>query len=108
MYELSLVPCKGNARSVLVQAFVVDDISTINNIHVEEIKKSYAHLSNIYFSDVCRSTDFLEIDILIGSSYLWNFQEESVITGEPKKPLAVKTVPGWVLSGSVAGGLFLF
>ena len=103
VYELSLGSLNGNARSVRVQAFVVDEISTINNIHVEEIKKSYAHLSNVYFSDVCRSADFLEIDILIGSNYLWNFQEGPVIRGGPKEPVAVKTVLGWVLSGPVSG-----
>ena len=44
----------------------------INYIHNEEIKKSYSNLSILYFSDVCKSADFLEIDILIGSNYLWN------------------------------------
>ena len=101
VYEMILAPLKRNVEGVKVEAFVVDEISTIHNIHVERIKKDYAHLCNVYFSDVCRSEDILEIDVLIGSNYLWNFQLGEVIRGGQQEPVAVKTLLGWSLSGPV-------
>ena len=103
VYEVALAPLHGHGRSVVVEAFIVDEISTISNIHVEKVKLDYEHLSNIYFSDVSKF-DVLEIDILIGSNHLWNFQEGQVIRGGLKEPVAVKTALGWVLSGPVAVG----
>ena len=70
VYEMIFAPLKRNAEGVKVEAFVVDEISTSHNIHVEKIKKDYAHLCNMYFSDVCKSEDILEIDVLIGSNYM--------------------------------------
>ena len=102
VYKVTLAPLKGNGEGVKVEAFVVDEISTIHNIHVETIKKDYAHLCNVYFSDVCRSEDILEIDVLIGSNYLWSFQLGEVIRGGQQEPVAVKTLLGWCLSGPVA------
>ena len=92
VYEVTLAPLKKNGDGVKVEAFVVDEISTIHNIHVERIKKDYAHLCNVYFSDVCRYGDILEIDVLIGSNYLWNFQLGEVIRGGQQEPVAVKTL----------------
>ena len=102
-YQVTLVPVRGHGRSVTVEAFAVDEMSTIDNIHVEKVKLNYEHLSNIYFSDVSK-LDILEIDILIGSNYLWNFQEGQVIRGGLKQPVVVKTALAWVLSGPVAAG----
>ena len=102
VYEVTLAPLKRNGEGVKVEAFVVDEISTIHNIHVETIMKDYAHLCNVYFSDVCRSEDIVEIDVLIGSNYLWNFQLGEVIRGGQQEPVAVKTLLGWCLSGPVA------
>ncbi|XP_065053577.1 uncharacterized protein LOC135682559 isoform X2 [Rhopilema esculentum] len=100
VYELELEPLH-NGKSVTVEAFLVDEISTISNVHVEEIKKNYQHLCDIYFSDVSRSEDLLEIDILIGANYLWSFHEGQVIRGGQQDPVAIKTVLGYVLSGPV-------
>ena len=102
VYELELEPLH-NGKSVTVEAFLVDEISTISNVHVEEIKKNYQHLCDIYFSDVSRSEDLLEIDILIGANYLWSFHEGQVIRGGQQDPVAIKTVLGYVLSGPVKG-----
>ena len=106
VYELLLEPLKNNGKSVNVEAFLVDDICTISNIHVEQVKRNYEHLRDIYFSDVSRSEDLLEIDILVGSNYLWCFQEGDVIRGGQHEPVAIKTVLGWVLSGPVQGKNF--
>ena len=106
VYELSLEPLSDSGKSVRVEAFLVDDICTISNIHVEQVKRNYKHLRSIYFSDVSRSEDLLEIDILVGSNYLWCFQEGDVIRGGQHEPVEIKTVLGWVLSGPVRGKNF--
>ena len=42
----------------------------------------------------------LSIDTLIGSDYLWYFQDGETIQGEEAHdPVAIKTKLGWVLSG---------
>ena len=38
-----------------VEDYFVDDICTISNVHVEQGKRNYKYLRDIYFSDVSRS-----------------------------------------------------
>ena len=75
--EFSLGPMRGE-KKVKIQAFVVNNIASIPNIHVERVKKNYPHLMNVYFSDVSRC-DTLEVSCLVGSDYIWAFQEGEVI-----------------------------
>ena len=100
--NFSLGPLNGS-KHVKMEAFVVNDIASIPNIHVEVVKETFLHLTSVWFSDVCRNDDFLEIDCLIGSDWLWSFQEEETIRGGPQEPVAVKTSLGWVLSGPLQG-----
>ena len=86
--------------------FAVDDITSIANIHVEDVKKLYPHLHMIYFSDVSRFEDQLSIQILIGSDFQWEFMEGEEIRGGPHEPVAIKTPLGWVLSGPLKGEKF--
>eukprot|EP00794_Sanderia_malayensis_P017909 gene17909-biopygen12897 len=53
--------------------------------------------------NVSRSEDTLEVDCLIGSDWLWQFQKGETIRGGPEKPVAVKTSLGWVISGPLKG-----
>ena len=101
--EFSLCSLKGGNR-VQIQCFVVDDIARISNIHVGQIRQHYPHLHMIYFSDFPRhDEDKLQIDILIGSDFLWQFLEGETIRGGPQEPVAVRTTLGWVLSGPLRG-----
>ena len=45
----------------------------------------------------------LSIQILIGSDFIWQFQEGESLRGGPNEPVAVKTTLGWVLSGPLRG-----
>ena len=69
-------------------------ISSIQNGHVELARNEYPHLKGLWFSDVCKAQDELEIDILVGADYLWNFQKECTIRGKPDEPVAVQTELG--------------
>ena len=102
--EISLSSSQGK-NGILIEAFVVNDISDIPNVHVETVKKKFSHLANLWFSDVCRFGDILEVDCLIGSDS-WQFQEGETIRGGPDEPVAVKTTLGWVLSGPLKGEKF--
>eukprot|EP00794_Sanderia_malayensis_P018483 gene18483-biopygen15572 len=101
VYELGLRPLKDKDKSVIIQAFVVAEISSISNFHVEELKKNYNQISNVYFSDVSRTEDVLEIDVLIGADYMWSFQEGRQIRGGQNEPVAIKKTLGWVVSGPI-------
>ena len=43
----------------------------------------------------------MAIDVLIGTDYLWYNQGGEIIKGQPGKPVAMKTILGYVLSGPV-------
>eukprot|EP00794_Sanderia_malayensis_P012361 gene12361-biopygen9857 len=94
---------KEGKKNVEIEAYVVKDISSIPNIHIETVKKDFAHLNKVWFADVSRCSSMLEIDCLIGSDFLWAFQEDETIRGGPGEPVAVKTSLGWVLSGPLKG-----
>eukprot|EP00112_Aurelia_sp_Birch-Aquarium-sp1_P020150 Seg5125.3 transcript_id=Seg5125.3/GoldUCD/mRNA.D3Y31 product="hypothetical protein" protein_id=Seg5125.3/GoldUCD/D3Y31 len=88
VFKCSLSPLfVGNP--VEVEAFEVDQISNVANIHVEHIKHNFAHLTNVFFSDVSRNEEILEIDILCGSNFVWSFQDGERIQGGPGEPIAV-------------------
>ena len=46
-----------------LEAYIVDNVSSIQNNHVELVKKNYAHLKNIWFSDVCRERNLLKLTV---------------------------------------------
>ena len=67
---------------------------------------SLLSLKFIWFSDVCRNEDVLDIQVLIGSDYQWEFLEGEQIRGGPHEPVTIKTSLGWVLSGQLKGESF--
>ena len=71
--HVDLAPVGGGKISSL-EAIVVPEISQVQNGHLEIARNYYPHLANIWFSDVCQKDEKLEIDILVGTDYLWRFQ----------------------------------
>lgn len=96
--RIDLTPV-GGGKVLLIEAFVVPEISRVQNEHLEIVRKDYPHLSNTWLSDVCKERDDLEIDVLIGADYLWTFQAGNVVRGEAHEPVAVETELGWVILG---------
>ena len=62
-------------------------------------KNDFPHLRDLWFSDVCQTKEGLEIDLLIGADYLWEFQRGRTVRGKSKEPVAIETELGCVLSG---------
>ena len=102
VFEIPLIPLCGG-RKVSVEAFLINEISSIKNEHIERVTNDYPYLQNLVFSDCSSHEDYLEIDLLIGSDYLWQFHEGEVIRGGQEEPVAVKTSLGWVISGPLKG-----
>ena len=100
--EFSLTSLRGG-KVVNISCFVVDLITSIVNVHPEEVKKQCKYLNNVSFSDVSRHNEMLSIQILIGSDFIWQFQESESLRGGPNEPVAVKTTLVWVLSGPLRG-----
>ena len=63
------------------------------------VKKRFAYLQGIKFSDETLPGEHLHLDILIGSDLLWSLLEGHVIKRERGKPVAVLTKFGWTISG---------
>ena len=89
----------GGGKILSLESYVVPEITSITNVHVELVKNYYSHLADLWFSDVNRAEDILHVDLLIGADYLWYFQKNHIIRGEPDEPVAIDTELGWVLSG---------
>ena len=90
---INVSPIEGQ-KVIQMDAHVVPEISSIQNGHLELVKGEYPHLKRLWFSDVCKGLDGLEIDVLLGADYLWNFQKDFTIRGKPDEPVAVKTELG--------------
>ena len=100
--NFSISPVNGG-ESVNVECFVVPEIASIVNEHVEFVKHDYPHLKRLYFSDVAKNKEDLEVDILVGANFIWQFQKGETIRGGPNDPVAIHTTLGWVLSGPLKG-----
>ena len=98
--RLDLKPLFGN-EVVSVDAYVVPEISVIRNQHLEVVRDNYVHLKDLWLSDVCKSSEDLEVDVLVGADYLWLLQRDCIRRGKPGEPVAIDTVLGWVISGPV-------
>jgi hypothetical protein len=100
--RLELKSLFGN-QVVSVDAYVVPEISVIRNQHLEVVRENYAHLKDLWLSDVCKSSEDLEVDVLVGADYLWLLQRDCVRRGKPGEPVAIDTVLGWVVSRPIGG-----
>ena len=58
------------SESIRLEALVVPQICQVRNEHLETVKGEYSHLRDLWLSEVCKSNDLLEIDVLIGADNL--------------------------------------
>ena len=58
-----------------VEAYVVPEISVIKNQHLEVARKNYGHLKDLWLSDVCKSSEDLEVDVLAGQIICGYYRE---------------------------------
>ena len=53
----------GGGKVLRVEAYVVPEILRMHNEHLEIARRNYPHLAQIWLSDVCKSSEQLEIDL---------------------------------------------
>ena len=85
-----------------VNAFSVPVIcSPISNQAAEVAVEKYPHLSGLDLADNSSPSSDVDIDILIGADFYWNFVSNESRRGEGCGPVALSTRLGWVLSGPI-------
>ena len=77
--------------------------SPICNQKIDLAKATYEHLIDLPLADSADGNEELSIDILIGADHYYRFVSGEMVKDGPKKPVALKTTLGWVLSGSMEG-----
>ena len=93
--ELKLKSVK-DGRKVKIVAYVVDDISNIHSEHVEILKKDYDHLANLWFSDICKFQDTLEVDILVRIDWFWSIQDGNIYADDTNVTIATNDIQNLV------------
>ena len=102
IHEIEVKPLKGD-KSVKMKVTKVPIISKgTRNKYIQKVQSEYKHLKGLWFTDISER-EHLEIDILIGADYLWEFQICNIVRGELGDPVAVETNLGYVLSGPLKG-----
>ena len=96
--QLSITSVDG--MKLYVKAYSVPTIcSPLSNQAVKLAVEKYPHLQGLQLADIPESADDVEIDVLIGADYYWNFFDGAVRQGRGPGPVALSTKLGWVLSG---------
>ena len=80
--ELSFTK-SGTDFKTTFNAFAVPYIcNNLQGQDLEWVKKRYPSLKNIEFADVCPASNTMQIDLLIGSDYIWDFFDGKSVRGE--------------------------
>ena len=69
---------------------------------IELAQATYEHLISLNLADSSDGKTTLEIDVLIGADFYWQFVTDDMVRGD-NGPVAVNTSLGWVLSGNMGG-----
>ena len=86
--------------STYLTAHVVPSIcAPINGQVVDYASNNYKHLKGLRLADSTTGLEGVEIDLLVGCDFYWNFMTSIVRRGKPGSPVATYTKLGWVLSG---------
>ena len=91
-----------NHEKILVNTLVSDICLSINSQKINFCKQTYKHLANLNFADNNAESEALEIEVLIGGDYYWDFVCVEIVRDE-SGPVALLTKLGYVLSGPIEG-----
>ena len=78
--------------------------TTCNPICSQTIKaavEKYPHLQGLCLTEKSYSTNEVEVDVLVGADYNWNFVTHIIRKERSPGPVAISTKLRWVLSGPV-------
>ena len=84
-----------------IELYVVPQIcSPLAGQTIEIAQATHEHLIGLQLADSTESCATLNVDILVGGNYYWQFFSGKIVRGTAG-PVAMETSLGWVLSGSV-------
>ena len=85
-----------------IKAFVSEISYPLSGQNIAFAKQTFSHLRNIKLADDSKSDTPIDIDILIGSDYYWEFIEGKTIKrGNPGEPVAISSKLGFVINGEI-------
>ena len=85
----------------MYQAFVSEISYQLRDQNTEVAKERYQHIKSLNLADK-NNEDYVNIDILIGSNYYWDFIDgKKIVKGKPGEPVAISSNLGYILSGTV-------
>ncbi|XP_065642952.1 uncharacterized protein LOC136074548 [Hydra vulgaris] len=90
-----------NDFSIFISCFVKDICAPINGQKVDFVVSKYSHLKGLKLADSVAGDCPLDIDILVGADFYWNFFDNTTVRNK-SGPVALKfKLGGYVLSGFV-------
>ena len=104
LIELALTKPETGFEMTLYTFLVPRICSDLQGQDLHWVKETYPCLWDIDFADTCSEGGPTQIDLLIGSDYIWNFFDDKAIRGKESGqggPVAVSTKVGLVFSGLV-------
>ncbi len=98
--QISITAVDG--MELYIKGYVVPTIcSPICNQTIETAIEKYPHLRGLCLAENPCSSKEVEVDVLLGADYYWNFVTNIMRRGASPGPVAIWTRLGWVLSGPV-------
>ena len=96
------VKSKKKDLSIYLNAFVNDVCQPLANQEIRFAKENYPYLLDLELADFDSNNSSMNIDILIGADYYWQFIENHVIRSDNGTgPVAIASKLGFILSGPI-------
>ena len=100
---MQLALTSNDGMELYINAYSVPTIcNPLSNQAVQVAVQEYPHLQDLELADNLEARTEVEIDVLIGADYYWNFFTGEIRKGRSPGPVALNTKLGWVLSGPLA------
>ncbi|XP_028413520.1 uncharacterized protein LOC114536353 [Dendronephthya gigantea] len=91
-----------DGMELYAKGYVVPTIcSPICTQSVQAVVERYPHLCGLCLAEKSSLSNEVEVDVLLGADYYWNFVTNIIRRGVSPGPVAIWTKLGWVLSGPV-------
>ena len=98
--QLKVKSSRGNGDIYLELLVVPEICSPLSSQLPKFVKLNYPHLRSLYLSDFVNCENGMNIDILIGTNFYYQFMTGKIIRGPTiHDPVALESVIGWILSG---------
>ena len=88
---------------IYVKALVSDICHPIEEQRIDLAQEKYSHLQKLNLADSNPNNLPIDIDVLIGTDYYWDFIRNRMVRGDGG-PVAISSSLGYILSGGLGFG----